>query len=73
MAEIPRVPQATPSSSVGQPLHRITGAHDRPPPRKDRERPQEDVLELHRDEDTEEDPALEIVGMDENGHLDIAV
>lgn len=74
MAEIPRVPQVTPPLTVSQPVHRIAGAGDRPQPRKGKERPEEDVLELHDMEPEEETTSLGSNStLDGDEHLDIAV
>lgn len=74
MAEIPRVPQATPSNTVGQPIHRIAGPGDRPHARKERERRREDILDLHEEQgDETAETAPTEANPDDEGHLDIAV
>jgi hypothetical protein len=55
MSDIPRVPHVLPSSLVNPQVHRTEHASDRQP-RKEHEKPQEDILELHDlDEEITED------------------
>lgn len=75
MADIPRVAPVVPSSTVTPQVHRVGQPGDRPQqPRKDHEKPPEDVLDLHEEEPETETPDLGFSASDEgDAHLDIAV
>lgn len=74
MAEIPRVPQAVPAPTVNQQVHRVGHPGDRrQAPHRDREKPKEDVLELHDEELEDISLPLEVSEPPESGGLDIAI
>jgi len=75
MADIPRVAPVIPAATVNPQVHRVGQPGDRPDhPRKEQEKPPEDVLELHEEEPEAEKPASGFSASDEGEtHLDIAV
>ena len=74
MSDIPRVPQVTPPALVNPQVHRVDRASDRNPRQhREEEKPQEDILELHDDDEAVPEvpsPASPPAG---KAHLDIAI